>query len=52
MSLAVDWDSQNLYWVGSEEKWAELARTDGTSQRALYSGMVNPTGLALDPEPV
>ena len=49
MSLAVDWDSQNLY---SEEKRAELARTDGTSRRALYSGMVNPTGLALDPEPV
>ena len=50
MSLAVDWDSQNLYWVGSEENRAELARTDGTSQRVLHSGMINLSGLALDPE--
>ena len=49
-SLAIDWDSQNLYWVDSQEKRVEVSRTDGTNQRVLHSGMVNPTGLALDPE--
>ena len=49
-SLAVDWDSQNLYWVDSQEKRVEVSRTDGTNRRVLHSGMVNPTGLALDPE--
>ena len=48
--LAIDWDSQNLYWVDSQEKRVEVSRMDGTNWRVLYSGMVNPTGLALDPE--
>ena len=49
-SLAVDKSSQHIYWLDSRERRLEVANTDGTNRRVLFSGMVNPTGLALDPK--
>ena len=49
-SLAVDWASNNLYWIESTYQIIEMARMNGSYRYVLVSSNISkPTSLAIDP---
>ncbi|KAK2724586.1 hypothetical protein QYM36_001171, partial [Artemia franciscana] len=50
--LAVDWVSENLYWVDSKLNTIEVAKTNGTHRMVIISKDISqPRGLSVDPSP-
>lgn len=48
--LAVDWITDNIYWVESKLKQIEVARLDGSMRTTLIAeGVDHPRAIALDP---
>ncbi|GBP17003.1 Low-density lipoprotein receptor-related protein 4 [Eumeta japonica] len=47
--LAVDWIADNIYWTDNEYKVLEVARLDGSSRKAIITGLAEPRALALIP---
>ena len=49
--LAVEWESELIYWTDYLYERLEVARVDGSSRRTLFtSELYNPRGIAVDPK--
>ncbi|KAL0269033.1 UNVERIFIED_CONTAM: hypothetical protein PYX00_010774 [Menopon gallinae] len=49
LRIAVDWVSQNIYWIDSGNKRIEVSRMNGTSRRVLIWKDIEPYSIVLDP---
>ena len=49
--LAVEWESELIYWTDYLYERLEVAKVDGSSRRTLFtSELYNPRGIAVDPK--
>ena len=49
--LAVEWESELIYWTDYIFERVEVAKIDGTSRKTLFDSDVNnPRGIAVDPK--
>ncbi|XP_046659437.1 low-density lipoprotein receptor-related protein 2 [Homalodisca vitripennis] len=47
--VAVDWVGRKLYWLDRHSKHLDVSELDGTKRKTLYSGILDPRGLAVHP---
>lgn len=48
--MAVDWETELLYWTDYMHETVEVAKLDGSSRKTLiYNNIANPSAIVLDP---
>ena len=48
--MAVDWETELLYWTDYMHETVEVAKLDGSSRKTLiYNNIANPSAIILDP---